>query len=101
MLPVATIAAVIVSAMSVIGIAEARRQPINIVQASQFVGGCQNSAVSAEIDCQCYLNQLEADGYDTVDALDHLMADVQSEEAAGTIGPSRTTVQNAVLACRR
>lgn len=101
MLPVATIGAVIVSAISVIAIAEARHQPIDSFQAAQFIGGCQSSAGAAAVDCRCYLNQLEADGYDTLDALNHLVADAQSEEAAGTIGPSRTALRNARLACRR
>lgn len=101
MLPAATLGAVVVSALSVIGIAEAGRQPIDSLQASEFVAGCENSAGSAAVDCQCYLNRLEADGYDTIDGLKHLLADVQSEEAAGTVGPARVTVQNAITACRR
>jgi hypothetical protein len=101
MLPAATLAAVVVSALSVIGIAEAGHRPIDSLQASEFVAGCQNSAAGPVIDCQCYLNQLEADGYDTLDALKGLMADEQSEEAAGTMGPARTTVRNALTACRR
>ncbi len=101
MLPVATIGAVIVSALSVIGVAEAPRQPINGLQASEFVAGCQSSAAGASVDCQCYLNRLEADGYETLDALNHLMVGVQSEEAAGAIGPYRTTVRTALTACPR
>ncbi len=101
MLPVAAMAAVVVSAVSIIGVAEARHQPLDSYQTSQFVDGCQHSAAGAAIDCQCYLNRLEADGYTTIDALDHLMAGVQSEEATATVGPSRTTVQNALLAGRR
>lgn len=101
MLSAATLGAVVVSALSVIGIAEAGRRPIDSVQASEFIAGCQNSAAGAVVDCQCYLNQLEADGYGTVDALKGLMADVQSEEAAGTVGPARTTMRNALTACRR
>jgi uncharacterized RDD family membrane protein YckC len=101
MLPAATLGAVVVSALSVIGIAEARHQPINSLQASQFISGCQDSTGGSAVDCRCYLNQLEADGYDTLDSVEHLMADVQSEEAAGTVGPARTTVRNALTACRR
>ncbi len=101
MLPAATLGAVVVSALSVIGIAGAGRQPIDSVQASEFVAGCQSSAAGAAVDCQCYLNQLEADGYGTADALKGLMADAQSEEEAGTVGPARTTVRNALIACPR
>jgi uncharacterized RDD family membrane protein YckC len=101
MLPAATLGAVVVSALSVIGIAVQGRQPINSLQASEFVAGCQNSADGAAIDCQCYLNRLEADGYNTLSALKQLMAGVQSEEAAGTVGPYRTTVRNAITACPR
>ncbi len=101
MLPAATLAAVVVSALSVIGIAEAGRRPLDSLQASEFVAGCQNSAASAAVDCQCYLNQLEADGYDTLDALNHLSADAESEEATRTAGPARTTLRNAISACRR
>lgn len=101
MLPAATLAAVVVSALSVIGIAEAGHRPIDSLQASEFIAGCQNSAAGSAVDCQCYLNQLEADGYTTLDSLNHLMADVQSEEASGTVGPARTTTRNALSACRR
>jgi hypothetical protein len=101
MLPAATLGAVIVSALSVIGIAEGGHRPIDSVQASEFVAGCQNAAGGAPVDCQCYLNQLEADGYTTFDALNHLIADARSEEAAGTVGPARTTLRNALSVCRR
>jgi hypothetical protein len=101
MLPVATLGAVIVSALSVIGIAEAGHQPINSLQASQFVVQCQNSAAGAVTNCQCFLNQLEAGGYETPDALNKLMTGVQSEEAAGTMGPYRTTLRNGLSGCRR
>ncbi|MBV9606220.1 MAG: RDD family protein [Solirubrobacterales bacterium] len=100
MLPVATIAAVIVSALTVIGIAEAGHQPIDSLQASEFIDQCQNSATGAVVDCRCLLNQLEAGGYDTPDALNNFMAGVQSEESAGTMGPYRTTLRNALVDCR-
>jgi uncharacterized RDD family membrane protein YckC len=101
MLPAATLGAVVVSALTVIGIAQARHQPINSLQASEFIAGCQDAAGGAGIDCHCYLNQLEADGYDTLDSVEHLIADAQAEEAAGTMGPARLTVRNALTACRR
>jgi uncharacterized RDD family membrane protein YckC len=43
MLPAATIGAVVVSALSVVGIAEAGHQPVNGLHASPFVAGCENS----------------------------------------------------------
>jgi hypothetical protein len=92
---------VAVSALSVIAVTQAGRRPIDSLQASEFVAGCQNSAGGSAVDCHCYLNQLEAGGNTTLDALNHLMADVQSEEAAGTVGPARITVRNALTACRR
>jgi uncharacterized RDD family membrane protein YckC len=101
MLPAATLGAVIVSALSMIGIAEAGHRPIDSVQASEFVAGCQNSPAGASVDCQCYLNQLEAEGYTTLDALNHLIANAQSEEAVGTVGPARTALRNALTVCRR
>ena len=81
-------------------LAESGRQPINSLQASQFIASCQDSAAGANIDCQCFLNQVEADGYDTPDALNNLMGEAQSEEAAGRVGPYRTTLRTALLACR-
>lgn len=100
MLPVATIGAVVVSALTVIGIAAAGHQPITSVQASQFIGQCQNSPAGKVTDCRCFLDRLEADGYDTPDALNNLMAGAQSEEAAGAMGPYRTTLQTALATCR-
>ena len=101
MLPAATLGAVVISALSVVGIAEAGHQPVNSLQASQFVAGCQNSPTGAFADCACLLNRLEAEGYDTLDALNNLAAEAQSEEASGAMGPSRTALRSAVIACRR
>jgi uncharacterized RDD family membrane protein YckC len=100
MLPVATIGAVIVSALTVIGLATAGHRPIDSMQASQFIAGCQNSSGGGSVDCGCFLSKLEAEGYDTPDALNNLAAQAQSEEAAGRTGPYRTTLQTAALACR-
>jgi uncharacterized RDD family membrane protein YckC len=52
MLPVATIVAVIVSALTVIGLATAGHRPIDSIQASQFIAGCQNSSGGVSVDCQ-------------------------------------------------
>lgn len=100
MLPVATLAAVVVSALSVVGLAEAGHRPLDSVQTAQFISTCQNSPNGAVTDCQCLLDRLEAAGYNTPDALNHLDSDAQAEEASGTTGPARITLQNAFLACR-
>ena len=101
MLPAATIGAVIASVFTVVAIAEVGRQPLNSLQTAQFISSCQSSPNGAFIDCQCFLNQLESGGYNTLDELNALDAEAQSEEAAGRFGPARSTLQNALDACRR
>jgi uncharacterized RDD family membrane protein YckC len=100
MLPVATVIAVAASALTVVGIAEAGHQPLNSEQAAEFVSGCQNSQSGAFTDCRCLLGRLDADGYNTVDALKNLESDAAAEEASGTVGPARVALRNAALACR-
>ena len=95
MLPVATVFAVAVSALWVIGLTRAGSQPLTAAQQSDFIAGCQSSAYGAYVDCGCLLTRLEADGYDTPNALN----DLQSSDT--TSGPAQTEVKSAVLACRR
>jgi uncharacterized RDD family membrane protein YckC len=101
LLPVATIAAVLVSALTVVGITEAGHQPLNSVQTAEFISSCQNSPGGGVIDCQCLLGRLEADGYNTLDSLKKLESDGEAEAASGTVGPASVAVRNAALACRR
>jgi uncharacterized RDD family membrane protein YckC len=49
MLPVATLGAVVVSALSVIGVAEVGHKPISSLQTSQFIGDCQNSPAGCRL----------------------------------------------------
>jgi uncharacterized RDD family membrane protein YckC len=101
MLPAATLFAVAVSAFYALAIAEAGTQPLNFVQQQQFIAGCENSPVGGMVDCGCFLNRLEADGYDTPDALNNLVSQADSEAAAGTSGRSRTALESALVGCRR
>jgi uncharacterized RDD family membrane protein YckC len=51
MLPAATVVAVVVSALSVIGIAEGGRQSITGLQGSSLTSQCQSSSAGAVTDC--------------------------------------------------
>jgi hypothetical protein len=101
LLPAATLFALAVSALTVIGIAEARRQPLTSAQASQFIAGCENSPAGAVTDCHCFLNQLEASGYTAENALRDLASASESGSASGSSGRARATIQSAFDACRR
>jgi uncharacterized RDD family membrane protein YckC len=100
-LPVATLFAVAVSAFYAVAVFEAGKQPLNGVERAEFVAGCQNSPMGAYADCQCFLNRLEADGYDTLNSLRDLESQSQAEVASGQRGTARTEVENAFAACRR
>jgi uncharacterized RDD family membrane protein YckC len=100
MLPAATIVAIAVSALTVIGFAMQGHQPINSMQTAQFINQCENSSLGAVANCECFLGRVEADGYDTPDELSALVNGAQAEEASGKTGPYRTTLNNALLACR-
>lgn len=100
MLPTATIVAVAVSVLTVIGLALQGHEQLNSLQTAQFISQCQKSSLGGVVDCQCFLGRVEAAGYDTPDALNTLENGAQSEEAAGQTGPYRTTIDNATLACR-
>jgi uncharacterized RDD family membrane protein YckC len=101
MLPVATIFAVVVSAASVYVTLEAGSQPLSSAQTAQLVAGCDRTVAAAVVNCQCFVTQLEAEGYVTVDALRSLVVQAQAEQRAGRAGSSSRTLAAAVLDCRR
>lgn len=101
MLPVATIFAVAVSAVSVYATVEAGTQPLSNAQTAQLVAGCEREAAATVVNCQCFVVQLEADGYVTTDALRSLVTQAQAEQLTGRGGSSSRTLAAAVLDCRR
>jgi uncharacterized RDD family membrane protein YckC len=100
MLPTATVLAAVVSALFAYGLAESGNQPLNATQGAQFITGCERSAAAAVVDCGCLLSRLEADGYNTLNSLKDLIAQLTSEQANGQNGPARNEVISAGLGCR-
>jgi hypothetical protein len=47
------------------------------------------------------LNELQAAGYDTLSTLRGVFTEARSEALNGALGAARTTISNAVAACRR
>jgi uncharacterized RDD family membrane protein YckC len=99
-LPAATILAFGFSAVAIYGIAEAGRQPLSASQQAQFVTGCENSA-HGTVDCQCLLNRLEADGYNTPNDINSLVQEADSERFYGQSGAAQTELVNDRTACLR
>lgn len=99
MLPAATLFALAVSVLGIYGVTEAGRQPLNGIQQAQFVAGCSN-ATGGAVDCRCLLSRLEADGYDSVDSIQSLEQDAQSERASGQPGPAERELASITLVCR-
>lgn len=99
-LPAATILAFAVSAIGIFSIVEAGRQPLTTSQQAQFVTGCENSA-HGTVDCQCLLNRLEADGYNTPNDINSLVQDSSTERFYGQSGAAQTELVNARTACLR
>jgi uncharacterized RDD family membrane protein YckC len=99
-LPAATILAFAVSAIGIFSVVEAGRQPLTGSQQAQFVTGCENSA-HGTVDCQCLLNRLEADGYNTPDDINSLVQDANNERFYGQPGTARTELVNDTTACLR
>lgn len=73
MLPVVTLVALAISALSIFGIVRAGSRPLTAAQRSQFVAGCDASAAGRVMSCGCLLDQLGAAGYDTPDRLQALL----------------------------
>jgi uncharacterized RDD family membrane protein YckC len=101
MLPVATMFAVIVSSFYVYKLAEYNKQPLSSADQAQFIAGCESSPGAAALDCGCALNQLEADGYVTLDSLETMMVQALQERASGQQGTARRELTAVGLACRR
>jgi uncharacterized RDD family membrane protein YckC len=99
LLPTATLAALAVSSLSIYGIAEAGRQPLDGNQQAQFIAGCERT-VGGVVDCQCFLNRLEADGYNSADSLNSLVQQANSERFFGQSGSARRELAADALACR-
>jgi uncharacterized RDD family membrane protein YckC len=100
LLPTATLLALAVSALAVFGIAEAGHQPLTSTQQEQFVAGCDRTA-GAAIDCQCLLDRLRADGYNSVDSLRSVLSEAESAQLSGQSGTARAEFTADVLDCRR
>lgn len=98
MLPVATLVALAFSAALAVGVANAGHEPLTSAQASQWVASCESSS-NGLLDCQCALARLEADGYDTVDNLNSLLEQAESERLSGQPGQARDELTAVVLAC--
>jgi hypothetical protein len=100
LLPVATLLALAFSSLAVWRIAEAGHQPLSSSQQAEFVVGCDRTSGGA-LDCQCILNRLEADGYNTLDSLRTLLQQAESERFYGQSGAARSELTADALACRR
>jgi uncharacterized RDD family membrane protein YckC len=98
-LPVATLAAVGVSALSAYGVVRAGDQPLTAAQSAEWIAGCNNSTYG-RVDCQCVLTQLEAAGYTTVNNLRDLSAEFNREATSGQVGSATSTLRSSILACR-
>jgi uncharacterized RDD family membrane protein YckC len=101
MLPTATILAVIVSAASAFAVFSARTQALTDTQRAEFIAGCESTPSSQFVGCGCVLNELQAAGYDTLSTLRGVFTEARSEALNGALGTARTTISNAVAACRR
>jgi uncharacterized RDD family membrane protein YckC len=99
-LPAATILAVAVSAIGIFSVVEAGRQPLTASQQAQFVTGCENSA-HGTVDCQCLLNRLEADGYNTPNDVSSLVQEANSERFYRQSGAARVELLEDTTACLR
>ena len=101
MLPAATIVATLLSVLTLVGIVEAGRRPLDRAQRAQFISGCQQGPAGQLVSCACVLNQLEANGYNTPNALRDFVTQERAELAAGRMGPAREAVLQAAGVCRR
>jgi hypothetical protein len=94
-LPLATLAAVAVSAALAITALNARSSPLSSTQRAEFVTACATNATVSR--CQCLLTQLQAAGYETPD---HLRGVLESEAAAVAAGRPQAGPPAFVLAVR-
>jgi len=98
MLPVATIVALLMSAISIFGIARSNSRPLTSSDRAAFMTGCERDASSST--CECILARLEAEGYDTENARTQLYDHLREDRAAGTLSPEGRDMLAAVNACR-
>lgn len=101
LLPAATILALAYSVVGVYAVAGAGHKPLSGTQEAQFVQGCEESASGAVLNCQCLLNRLEADGYNTLSSLQSLYQQAQNEELYGQSGKARSELTTDALGCRK
>ncbi|HTX32768.1 MAG TPA: RDD family protein [Solirubrobacteraceae bacterium] len=99
-LPTVTLLAFLVSVLYIVAIVNAGNQPLTPAQGLAFIQGCERTS-NGVINCDCLLDRLQADGYNTLNSLNGLMQQVRSEEFANQTGSARTEVTNAALACRQ
>lgn len=100
LLPAAAIAAFLVCIASWYFALTADSRPMTASQSAAVVAGCQRGASGAAIDCQCLLDRLQADGYDTISSLQSLTSAVRSETEEGAFGRARRELRAAALDCQ-
>jgi hypothetical protein len=93
MLPTATILALLGSVFTIYG-AVRGNGTLTGAQRAAIIQGCQDSPGGEAVDCECLLNQLEADGYDSMNQLRGLIGGGADER-------DRALLTQAVQACRR
>ena len=97
-LPVATVAALAMSALLAYSALKTNDEPLSPTEQAQFVAGCQ--AQTSTIDCTCLLHQLQADGYTSADQLRALVASLEPAVASGRGDELPRAFVAAALACR-
>ena len=100
MLPVATIVALFMSALSIFGIARSSSRPLTAADRAGFMTACERSSMGSVANCGCVLDRLEAAGYHTTEALRDLANHERQDTASGTLGPDSRNAIAAVNACR-
>lgn len=99
-LPLATVLAVLLSAAFVYRVSNAGTGPLTAEQQAQFISNCQ-AASPPGTDCTCILTQLQADGYDSLDSLNGLLAQSQAAVVDGRPSEIPQTIVSAVRVCTR
>jgi len=97
-LPVATLAAVLMSALAAWGVVYARSAPLSSTQQAEFITSCQMN--SPGVDCVCLLRQLQAEGYVSLTSLESLIASAEAAVTDGRPAAIPAPLLNAVRVCR-
>jgi uncharacterized RDD family membrane protein YckC len=100
MLPVATIVALLLSALLIFGVAHSTSQPISATNRAAFMAGCERSGGASPEICECVLARLEAEGYNTTNAQRQLLDHLREDAASGTLGPDSRNLLAAATVCR-